>query len=98
MPPEARLENTQCRIFEKKLYATVVIASAAILLTVILHRCGIERTFETVMSVYERQALDIHVNRKRFRKNGLNKNGRLEKRFKVFYSGVFLEVPIRVNN
>jgi hypothetical protein len=48
----------------------VVIASTAILLTVILYRCGIERTFETVMSVYERQALDIHVNRKRFREEG----------------------------
>jgi hypothetical protein len=71
----------------------VVIASTAILLTVILYRCGIERTFETVMSVYERQALDIHVNRKRFREEGLNINGRLEKRFEVFYSGVFWKCP-----
>jgi hypothetical protein len=43
---------------------------AAILLTVILHRCGNEITFETVMSVSERQASDPHVNRKRFREEG----------------------------
>jgi len=30
-------------------------------------QCGIERTFETVMSVYQSQALDPHVNRERFR-------------------------------
>ncbi|WP_048133973.1 hypothetical protein [Methanosarcina sp. 1.H.T.1A.1] len=43
------------------------------LLTVILHRCGIELTFETVMGTYKNQALDphvkldTHVNRERFR-------------------------------
>ncbi|AKB54481.1 Mobile element protein [Methanosarcina barkeri 227] len=37
------------------------------MLTVILHRCGIQRTFETIMSVYESQALDPHVNREGFR-------------------------------
>jgi len=36
-------------------------------LTVILNRYGIQRTFETIMSVYESQALDPHVNRERFR-------------------------------
>ncbi|MCQ1535283.1 IS4 family transposase, partial [Methanosarcina sp. KYL-1] len=41
--------------------------NASNLLTGILHRCGIERTFETVMNVYESQALDPHVNRERFR-------------------------------
>jgi hypothetical protein len=29
--------------------------------------CGIQRTFETIMRVYESQALDPHVNRERFR-------------------------------
>ncbi|KKG16554.1 hypothetical protein EO98_19105 [Methanosarcina sp. 2.H.T.1A.6] len=37
------------------------------LLAVILHRCGIEITFETVMGAYENQALDLHVNREWFR-------------------------------
>ena len=41
--------------------------NAADLLTVILQRCGIQRTFETTMSVYKSQALDPHVNRERFR-------------------------------
>ncbi len=36
-------------------------------LTLILRYYGIERTFETVMGVYESQALDPHVNRYRFR-------------------------------
>ena len=33
--------------------------------------CGIEITFETIMSVYESQALDPHVNRERFREEWL---------------------------
>lgn len=37
------------------------------LLTVILHRYGIQRTFETIMNVYECQVLDPYVNRKKFR-------------------------------
>ncbi len=37
------------------------------LLTVILHICGIHRIFEMIMSVYESQASDPHVNRERFR-------------------------------
>ena len=46
------------KIFAKK---------AADLLTIVLHRCGIQRTFETTMSVYKSQALDPHINRERFR-------------------------------
>lgn len=48
-------------------WSTIFAENAANLLTVILQRCGIERTFETIMSVYESQALDPHVNRERFR-------------------------------
>jgi len=48
-------------------WSTIFAENASDLLTVILHDCGIERTFETVMSVYDSQALDPHVNRKRFR-------------------------------
>ncbi|MBU4221179.1 MAG: hypothetical protein KKA10_06090 [Euryarchaeota archaeon] len=33
----------------------------------ILRYCVVERTLETVMNVYSRQALDPHVNRYRFR-------------------------------
>jgi hypothetical protein len=36
-------------------------------LTLILRYCGVEKTIETVMGVYESQALDPHVNRYRFR-------------------------------
>jgi len=48
-------------------WSKIFAQKAADLLTVILHRCGIQRTFETTMSVYKSQALDPHVNRKRFR-------------------------------
>jgi len=48
-------------------WSKIFAEKAADLLTVILHRCGIQRTFETTMSVYKSQALDPHVNRKRFR-------------------------------
>ena len=48
-------------------WSTIFAENASDLLTVILHRCGIQRTFETIMSVYESQALDPHVNRERFR-------------------------------
>ncbi|AKB44842.1 Mobile element protein [Methanosarcina vacuolata Z-761] len=37
------------------------------LLTVILHICGIQRIFETIMSVYESKASGPHVNKERFR-------------------------------
>ena len=42
------------------------------LLTVILHICGIQRTFETIMSVSESKASDPHVNKER-EMNGFNK-------------------------
>ena len=48
-------------------WSTIFAENALDLLTVILQICGIERTFETIMSVYVSQALDPHVNRKRFR-------------------------------
>ena len=48
-------------------WSKIFAQKATDLLTVILHRCGIQRTFETIMSVYKSQALDPHVNRKRFR-------------------------------
>lgn len=59
--PEKMVRYTQLR------WSTIFAENASDLLTVILHRAGIERTFETVMKVYESQALDPHVNRKRFR-------------------------------
>lgn len=59
--PEKMVRYTQER------WSIIFAENASNLLTVILHRCGIERTFETVMSVYESQALDPHVNRERFR-------------------------------
>ena len=36
-------------------------------LSPICGRVKVQRTFETIMSVYESQALDPHVNRERFR-------------------------------
>ncbi len=59
--PEKMVRYTQQR------WGIIFAENASNLLTVILHRCGIERTFETVMRVYESQALDPHVNRERFR-------------------------------
>lgn len=59
--PEKMVRYTQER------WSIIFAENASNLLTVILHRCGIQRTFETVMSVYESQALDPHVNRERFR-------------------------------
>jgi len=48
-------------------WSTKFAENASDLLTVILQRCVIQRTFETTMSVYTSQALDPHVNRERFR-------------------------------
>ena len=48
-------------------WSTIFTENASDLLTVILHICGIQRIFETIMSVFESQALDPHVNRERFR-------------------------------
>jgi putative transposase len=59
--PEKMVRYTQLR------WSTIFAENASDLLTVILKDCGIERTFETVMSVYNSQALDPHVNRERFR-------------------------------
>jgi putative transposase len=59
--PEKMVRYTQLR------WSTIFAENASVLLTVILQDCGIERTFETVMSVYDSQALDPHVNRERFR-------------------------------
>src|SRR5664279_5896238 len=54
--PEKMVRYTQLR------WSTIFAENASDLLTVILKDCGIERTFETVMSVYDSQALDPHVN------------------------------------
>ena len=43
------------------------------MLTVILHRRRIQRTFEIIMRVYESQALDPHVNREKFREELFDK-------------------------
>jgi IS4 transposase len=59
--PKKMARYTQSR------WSKIFAQKAADLLTVILHRCGIQRTFETTMSVYKSQALDPHVNRNRFR-------------------------------
>ena len=49
-------------------WSKIFAEKAADLLTVILHKCEIQRTFETTMSAYKNQALDPHVKRERFRK------------------------------
>ncbi|AKB51081.1 Mobile element protein [Methanosarcina barkeri str. Wiesmoor] len=59
--PEKMARYTQLR------WSTVFAENASDLLTVILHRYGIRRTFETIMSVYESQALDPFVKIERFR-------------------------------
>ena len=59
--PEKMARYTQLR------WSTIFTENASDLLTVILHICGIQRIFETIMSVFESQALDPHVNRERFR-------------------------------
>jgi len=59
--PEKMVRYTQLR------WSTIFAENASDLLTVVLKDCGIERTFETVMGVYDSQALDPHVNRERFR-------------------------------
>lgn len=63
--PEKTVQYTQER------WSIIFAENESNLLTVILHRCGIERTFKTVMNVYKSQALDPHVNRERFRKEWL---------------------------
>jgi len=48
-------------------WSTIFTENAGDQLTLILRYCGVERTFETVMNVFQSQALDPHVNRERFR-------------------------------
>ena len=49
-------------------WSKIFAEKAADLLTVVLYKCEIQRTFETTMSAYKNQALDPHVKRERFRK------------------------------
>ncbi len=60
-PKEKMVRYTQLR------WSTIFAENANTQLTLILRYCGIERTFETVMDVYQSHALDPHVNRYRFR-------------------------------
>lgn len=60
-PKEKMARYTQLR------WSTIFTENASDQLTLILRYCGVERTFETVMNVYQSQALDPHVNRERFR-------------------------------
>jgi putative transposase len=60
-PKEKMVQYTQLR------WSTIFTENASDQLTLILRYCGVERTFETVMNVYQSQALDPHVNRERFR-------------------------------
>jgi putative transposase len=60
-PKEKMVQYTQLR------WSTIFTENASDQLTLILRYCGIERTFDTVMNVYQSQALDPHVNRERFR-------------------------------
>ena len=60
-PKEKIVRYTQLR------WSTIFTENASDQLTLILRYYGIERTFETVMNVYQSQALDPHVNRERFR-------------------------------
>ena len=59
--PEIMVRYTQLR------WSTIFAEIASDLLAVMLKEFGIERTIETVMSIYVSQALDPHVNRERFR-------------------------------
>lgn len=60
-PKERMVRYTQLR------WSTIFTENASDQLTLILRYYGVERTFETVMNVYQSQALDPHVNRERFR-------------------------------
>jgi IS4 transposase len=60
-PKEKIVRYTQLR------WSTIFTENASDQLTLILRYYGIERSFETVMNVCQSQALDPHVNRKRFR-------------------------------
>lgn len=58
-PPNKKARYTKLR------WATIYAENVSDQLTLILAYNGIQRTFETVMNVYNSQALDPHVNRKR---------------------------------
>ena len=60
-PKDKFVRYTQLR------WSTIFTENASDQLTLILRYYGVERTFETVMNVYQSQALDPHVNRERFR-------------------------------
>ena len=60
-PKEKLVRYTQLR------WSTIFTENASDQLTLILRYYGVERTFETIMNVYQSQALDPHVNRERFR-------------------------------
>lgn len=60
-PGKKMVRYTQLR------WSTIFAENASDLLTSVLNCCGFNRTFETVMGVYDSQALDPHVNRERFR-------------------------------
>ena len=60
-PKERLVRYTQLR------WSTIFTENASDQLTLILRYCGVEKTIEIVMEVYESQALDPHVNRYRFR-------------------------------
>ncbi|HYN45016.1 MAG TPA: IS4 family transposase, partial [Candidatus Limnocylindrales bacterium] len=60
-PKGKMVQYTQLR------WSTIFSENAGDQLTLILRYYGVERTFETVMNVFQSQALDPHVNRERFR-------------------------------
>lgn len=60
-PKKKMVRYTQLR------WSTIFAENASDQLTAILRYCGIKRTFETVMEIYQSHALDPHVNRYRFK-------------------------------
>ena len=60
-PGKKMVRYTQLR------WSTIFAETASDLLTSVLNCCGLSKNFETVMGVYDSQALDPHVNRERFR-------------------------------
>lgn len=60
-PDKKMVRYTQLR------WATIFAETASDLLTSVLNSCGFDKTFETIMEVYDSQALDPHINRERFR-------------------------------
>lgn len=60
-PGKKMVRYTQLR------WGTIFAETASDLLTSVLNSCGFDKTFETIMEVYDSQALDPHINRERFR-------------------------------